>query len=189
MVRAVSVLRFATLALVVCTLACGDLRDFGGVYQGSIVEGSFVRSCFPDKARALLRFDPELAVAGDAGAGALPNTLTVTQPEGEPFFQDTVLEPITGLQSDQLSRLDFPGPQRLRSYVLLARPLAGPLAGRDAFVVVSLLASEDIELRIVARTADASGACPATVEDPATVAPDAAREYFGFFRLTRTGRL
>jgi hypothetical protein len=142
------------------------------------VKGSFVRSCFSDTVCAVLHFDPDKAVASDAGLGDAPNTLTTN----DGVFAQTVLEPVPGLANDHLSLLDFPGPQRLRNYLLLARPLSGPLAGRDVFVVVSLLASEDIEVRVIARSADGSASC-AEVEPLSTSEP---REYFGLFRMGRT---
>lgn len=195
MVRVVlPVLRVSLLALALATLACGDLKDFRGTYEGPIVKGSFVRSCFADTTRATLYFDPEQAVAHDAGDAAMPITLSTrdtgeTGDSVEKVFQNTVLEPVRSLESDHLSLLDFPGPERLRSYVLLARPTAGPLAGRDAFVVVSLLASDDVELRVLARTADATAACAAAAADGAEPggSPDATapHEYFGLFRLSK----
>lgn len=184
MVRAVIVrlCRSARPALLLGCLAalaaCGDLRDFGGTYRGNIVKGSFVRSCFSDTVCALLQFDPDKAVASDAGLGEAPNTLTTS----DGVFAQTVLEPVQGLANDHLSLLDFPGPQRLRNYLLLARPLSGPLAGRDVFVVVSLLASEDVEVRVIARSADGSASC-AEVEP---LSADEPREYFGLFRMERT---
>lgn len=191
MVRVVlPVLRVSLLALALATSACGDLKDFRGTYEGPIVKGSFVRSCFADTTSATLYFDPEQAVAHDAGFTAMPNTLSTSDSmTGEMVFQNTVLEPVRSLESDHLSLLDFPGPERLRSYVLLARPTQGPLAGRDAFVVVSLLASEDVELRVLARTADATAACAAAAADGAVPGgpPEASgpHEYFGLFRLSK----
>lgn len=184
MVRAVlaCLRRSARLALLLGSLAalvaCGDLKDFGGTYRGNIVKGSFVRSCFSDMVCAILQFDPDKAVASEAGVSDAPNTLTTS----DQVFTQTVLEPVQGLANDHLSLLDFPGPQRLRNYLLLARPLSGPLVGRDVFVVVSLLASEDVEVRVIARSADGSASC-AEVEPLSTAEP---REYFGLFRMTRT---
>ena len=170
----------AACLLACAASACGDLRDFRGTYRAEIVEGNFVRSCFRSGTRATLRFDPDQAVVGrDAGAST-PNTLTID----DGTFQDTPLEPIRSLPHDPLSQLDFPGPQRLRSYMLLARPSTGPLAGRDALVVISLLASEGLEVRVIARSADGAAGCP---DEPEGAAPDpgARREYFGLFRMNR----
>jgi len=184
MVRVVtSTLRLWLLALSWTALACGDLEDFGGTYGGPIVKGSFVRSCFSDTTQATLVFEPDRALPRDDGLQGTPNTLSTS----DGVFQQTPLEPIRSLSNDHLSLLDFPGPQRLRNYLLLARPSEGPLAGRDAVVVVSLLASEDVEVRVMARTADGTAACAAS-PDGTEIAPPTeggAREYFGFFRMKK----
>jgi hypothetical protein len=168
------------LGLLLALVGCGDLKDFCGTYRGNIVKGSFVRSCFAADVEATLRFNPDLAVASDAGA-LVPNTLDTS----DRTFQDTPLEPVRGLANDHLSLLDFPGPQRLRNYVLLARPTAGPLAGRDAFVVVSLLASEDVEVRVTARAADGAAACVDGESMPGALPSEEPGEYFGLFRMRR----
>ncbi|MDB4987766.1 MAG: hypothetical protein JWN04_2944, partial [Myxococcaceae bacterium] len=92
------------------------------------------------------------------------------------------------LPHDLLSELDFPGPQRLRSYLMMARPETGPLAGRDAFVVISLLQSSSTEVRIMARSGDDVTTCPSDLDltDGGVAGPvDAGgkREYFGLWRL------
>ena len=185
MVAAVKARARLVPALLVALFGCGDLKDFCGTYRGPIVEGSFVRSCFADNVRATLKFNPDKAVASDAGAGSVPNTLTTE----DLTFQETVLEPVRGLADDHLSLLDFPGPQRLRNYLLLARPTSGPLAGRDAFVVVSLLASEDVEVRVLARTADGESLCAAETDVGQGGTPESTepRSYFGLFRMKRRG--
>ncbi len=173
--------------------ACDDLKDFRGSYQGEIVEGNFVRSCFGPRTQAFLRFDPDKAVAP---LGALPPAEMNTLRTDDGTFADTVLEPIDHLPHDQLSQLDFPGPQRLRNFMLLARPDSGPLSGRDALVVISLLASESVELRVIARSADGATFCPGKPEasgaGDAGDAGDASEpitngryEYFGLWRLKR----
>lgn len=166
--------------------ACDDLKDFRGNYESRIVEGNFVRSCFPADTHASLRFDPEHAVAP---LGALPRSALNALTTSDGTFTDTPLEPIQNLPHDPLSDFDFPGPQRLRNYLLLARPEAGPLAGRDALVVVSLLASDSLELRIVARTADGAPSCPGAPSDTAdagdAASTSATREYFGLFRMKK----
>jgi len=165
--------------------ACDDLSDYKGSFEGGVVQGNFVRSCFRSSTRATLRFDPEHAVAsvGDLKASEL-NRLTTD----DGTFDKTPLEPIVALSHDQLSELDFPGPRRLRNFMLLARPEKGPLAGRDAMVVVSLLENGNVELRIMARTESTEVACPTESEGDAgaLVAGTPAerpREYFGVFIL------
>src|SRR5690606_22759218 len=120
--------------------------------EGGIVQGTFVRSCFSQKTRATLQFDPDRAV-GDVSL--LPVGARNWLSTSDHTFERTPLEPIQRLAHDQLSLFDFPGPRRLRNYMLLARPAAGPLAHRDALVVVSLLENGRVELRIIARTDDA----------------------------------
>jgi hypothetical protein len=162
---------------------CDDLSAFGGEFNGSIVQGNFVRSCFPPNTKATLRFDPDRAV-GDvpelpSGTG---NWLTTS----DGTFKRTPLEPIQKLADDQLSRFDFPGPERLRNYIMLARPSEGPLANRDAIVVISLLESGRVELRVIGRTADTRQACTLDVDagvEDTTSETAGPREYFGFFQL------
>ncbi len=165
--------------------ACDDLSDYKGSFSGDIVQGNFVRSCFRSSTRAVLRFDPEYAVApvDDVKSSEL-NRLTTD----DGTFDKTLLEPIAALPHDQLSEFDFPGPHRLRNFMLLARPQKGPLAGRDAMVVVSLLENGHLELRIMARTESTEVACPTESEGDAGALPEGVaaarpREYFGVFVL------
>ena len=181
MVRAVlATTRTCLLAVIALGLpGCGDLKEFRGQYDGVIVEGNFVRSCFAADTRVTLRFDPEEALPRPDAASSERNTISTS----DLTFQDTPLEPIASLPHDPLSQFDFPGPQRLRNYILLARPQSGPLAGRDAFVVISLLASEGLEVRIIARALDGT-ACSRDA-DAGTTPSAAPAEYFGLFRLKK----
>ncbi len=182
----VSASGLAAVLAAVLAAGCDDLSEYRGTFKGRIVKGNFVRSCFPASTRAELNFNPAFAVAplGTAKSAEL-NRLTTS----DGTFDRTLLEPITALPHDQLSELDFPGPSRLRNFILLARPERGPLAGHDATVVVSLLENGEVELRIIARTAETSVPCPTESEDSAESepAPDAQngrpREYFGVFIL------
>jgi len=184
-VGAVHALRASLLAVPMTALlalaGCDDLKDFRGDYTGVIVEGNFVRSCFGPSTRADLRFDPDQTIARPDAGAASQNILTTS----DGTFEATPLEPIGSLPNDPLSQLDFPGPERLRNYLLIARPIRGPLAGRDALVVISLLASERIEVRIIARTTDGTAACAAPSDPAAAVDPTVPHEYFGLFRLKR----
>jgi hypothetical protein len=169
------------LSLALGLAACDDLSDFRGSYSEEIVAGSFVRSCFADKTRLTLAFDPDRVFSSSSDAPV--NTISTD----DGTFQATPLEPITKLNHDHLNEFDFPGPQRLRNYMLRARPRSGPLAGRDALVVISLLASDLVEVRIIARSADDAGPCPGGTEatDAGTPPLAAAREYFGLWRLNK----
>ncbi len=165
---------------------CDDLSAYNRSFTGSIVNGNFVRSCFPASTTATLRFDPESAVArvGDGGASEV-NRLTT----GDGTFERTLLEPVPALAHDQLSELDFPGPRRFRNFILLARPQSGPLQGHDATVFVSLLEQGGVELRILGRTAVGTQPCPTEGELTVDAGPAGersaprAREYFGVFKL------
>jgi hypothetical protein len=160
--------------------ACGDLSEFKGKFSGNIVAGNFVRSCFAAGTKAQLRFDPERAVYPAAEQKPSERNLLTTE---DGTFDATVLEPIAALPNDPLSELDFPGPHRLRNYILLARPNKGPLAGQDATVVVSLLEGGRIELRIIGRTELTDQACPDEPERETRDGEPRIREYFGIFRF------
>lgn len=172
------------LAVLCASSGCDDLSEYRGDFAGHIVEGEFVRGCFSSGTELTLVFDPERAVAPIPGMA--PKRLNrMTTSDGT--FTDTVLEPITALPHDPLSQLDFPGPRRLRNYLLLARPESGPLAGRDATVVVSLLAEDRIEVRVIGRTAEGTAPCAAELESAGDAGVELSgprvREYFGLFRL------
>lgn len=167
-------------------VGCDDLSDFRGEFKGAIIKGNFIRSCFPADTVARLQFDPELAVGSTPDPDPSDrNRLTTT----DGTFSDTQLVPLSALAHDQLSELDFPGRRRLRNFILVARPNRGPLAGRDATVVVSLLETGEVELRIMGRTEDTMTACPTEAESSGAVGnvggSDAPRprEYFGVFTL------
>lgn len=162
---------------------CDDLASYGGSYgESRVVRGDFVRSCFADDTKLKLEFAPDRLL--DPQAGPPLNRITTTNYD---LFADTPLEPIAKLDQDHLSEFDFSGPQRLRNYMLYARPSSGPLAGRDALVVISLLASESVEVRIMARSADDAAPCSAAAEatDAGAAAQPGRREYFGLWRLKK----
>lgn len=173
------VLPLCSLALACgLSLGCETLTSYSGEYAGEIIDGNFVRRCFPSGTTASLRFDPEDAVA----AVEVPEQLnTLTTSDGS--FDDTPLVPFTALPHDQLSKFDFPGPARVQNYLLLAHPSSGALAGRDATVVVSILDKGSIEVRVMARTELSAPRCPvAGVDDDVTAVGDG-HEYFGVFQL------
>lgn len=159
--------------------ACDSLDDYGGTFEGSIIGGNFVRRCFPAETRATLEFDPDKAVAVDAIPSEF-NLLSTT----DGTFDETPLVPLTALPHDQLSALDFPGPKRLRNFLLMARPESGPLAGRDAVVVVSMLEKGSVEVRVMARSADDSDPCDVDAAEAAEGFVADPHEYFGIFQLS-----
>jgi hypothetical protein len=170
------------LALLLPLLGCDNLSEFRGSFEGTVVSGSFVRSCFADRIVAHLDFDPAQAVlsAGEVPDGG--NRLTI-ESDAQVVFKETPLEPFSLLSNDTLADFDFPGPKRLRNFMLVARPETGPLAGRDALVVVSLLANKSVELRVIARGDETDEPCPDELVEDGGVAPTKAREYYGLFRL------
>ena len=173
------------LLVAVVSHGCDDLSGFRGDYEGHIVSGDFVRSCFGSDTTATLHFSPDFAVASMLDASASQRNRLTTN---DGTFDDTVLEPVDALRHDPLSQLDFPGPSRLRNYLLFARPESGPLAGRDATVVVSLMDQGRIEVRVIARTEDGTSCEPAAGEDAGAADAGSGAEtggghYFGLFRL------
>jgi hypothetical protein len=167
-------LYLSPIALFAALLGCDAVTDFSGrSYEGAIVPGGFVRSCFGDGVTASVELDPKLLSL--AGASSTPSTLSTD----DGVFNRTPLVAFPVLVNDNLSQLDFPGAERLRNYLLTARPESGPLAGRDAIVVVSLLDNQRIELRVLARSLDGSADCATASEDDDATP----RQYFGVFTL------
>lgn len=179
--------RLLALSLVWPCLACDSLSDFGGEFSGDIVQGSFVRSCFGDKVSADLRFSPSHAVGSTRELSDDQRNRLILTEDGQTVF-DALLEPIYAITSDSLADFDFPGQKRQRNYILMARSTVGPLAGVDATVVVSLLATKKIELRVIARAADDDPDCVVESDsDDADAGVDAPRypEYYGLFKLSK----
>jgi len=137
---------------------CSEVSDFRGGYRGLVVgsDDDFIRRGFPPGTELSLDFDP----SGESRIG------TFTTTDGS--FSDTPLGTIDPLRHDQLSLYDFPGDGRIQNYILVARPLTGPLAGRDAIVFLSLMEEETVEVRVVVGVGD-----------------EANNDRFGLFRLTR----
>ena len=145
LVRASLIAAFGLLSV-----ACSDLDQFrtstGASFRGVVVGSdgeSFIRAGFPASTALRLTFDPS-AVASS------PGTLTTDDAAcGEPTFSETPLLAIPPLTHDLLNQYDFPGAGRLRNYIFMARPAAGPLGGRDAMVFLSLLSDGSVESRII----------------------------------------
>jgi hypothetical protein len=165
---------------------CDSLSEFKGTFSGGVVEGSFVRSCFAADTQATLTFDANTAVGNpaDIPPDQQRNWLTLTEQESGEVVFDARLDPIDPLSSDTLADFDFPGPKRLRNFMLMARPMEGPLAGRDALVVISLLANKHVELRVIARGDPGDPACEDDDEPDGGTADDTyPTQYFGLFKL------
>jgi hypothetical protein len=171
------------LALPCLLLGCDSLSEFRGSFGGRIVSGSFVRSCFEDEIEAQLVFDPTQAAGPVDGVPPEDRNRITIKSDTQMVFDETLLEPIGLLANDTLADFDFPGQKRLRNFMLVARPDAGPLAGRDALVVVSLLATKRIELRVIARGGETDEPCPDQSGADGGPPEPGIREYFGLFRM------
>ncbi len=171
------------------TYGCNTLGEFttgdDDVYRGEIagvddpdncpegIDCSFIRRGFPSGVTLDLTFDPDQQYEN-------PGTISTSGEDCGPTFADTPLLPIPPLAHDQLSLYEFPGGGRLRNYMFVVRPEAGPLAGRDAMVFLSLIRGGNVEVRIVAGPG-------LTICDPADCAAiDSGQcDYFGVFALER----
>lgn len=162
---------FIALAAVLTMAGCEDLSRFAtdgeSVFRGTVTGSepdSFIRRGFSPGTRMELRFNPQISAVPQPGAiTTSPDPITL-----ERVFDETPLESITALQHDLLSQYDFPGGGRVQNYIYLARPIGGPLAGRDVMIFLSLLDDGSVELRVVAGTGEGSR-----------------RDHFGIFRLRK----
>lgn len=158
----------AVLVLTACTDLAGYRTDEATVYRGTVageLDESFIRRGFAPGTELELEIDPTRPDRPGVG--------TVTTRVGGALAElDAVpLEPIPPLTHDLLSEYDFPGADRVANYLFVARPEAGPLAGRDVMVFVSLLAGGDAEVRVIAGAGD-----------------EARGDRFGVFHLRRAPR-
>jgi hypothetical protein len=173
----------ALLSALLLGLGCDSLSEFKGTFSGSVVEGSFVRSCFSAGTSAELTFNPGYAAGSVAEVPENErNWLTLRSEQGDVVF-DAPLDPVEALSSDTLADFDFPGQKRLRNFMLMARSSEGPLAGRDALVVVSLLATKKVELRVIARGGDGEPHCSDEASPDAGASSEHPPEYYGLFKL------
>jgi hypothetical protein len=140
----------------------GPERTFRGAVLGE-GEESFIRRGFAAGTMLDLSFDPDAIGRPEVG------TITTDAPDGTRLFEATPLESIAPLSHDLLSELSFPGAGRLETYLLLAHPSTGALAGREVMVFLSLLDTGEIEVRLIAGIGD-----------------EARGDVFGVFRLTAT---
>ncbi len=159
--------------------ACTDLSDYatrpGEAYEGRVRgtrEASFVRRGFPAGTTMRMSFDP----LAEEVAGVLR---TDDVQCGEPTFAGTELRVVEPLRHDALSLFDFPGGERVRNYLFVARPSRGALAGRDVTVVVSLLQDGGAQVRVIAGF---GRACP---PDDCDARARGECDYFGVFDLRR----
>jgi len=177
------------ICALIAAFGCDTLGEFttgdGEVYRGQIlgvndptncpdgIDCSFIRRGFASEVTLDLSFDPNQQYDD-------PGKISTSGEACGPTFTDTPLLPIPPLAHDQLGLYEFPGGGRIRNYMFVVRPDAGPLAGRDAMVFLSLIRGGNIEVRIVA----GPGLVICDPTDCPTI--DSGQcDYFGVFRLHR----
>lgn len=153
MTRAIVAVALLSLALASGCDSYDRFRTGGdrGVFRGTVLgegEASFIRRGFAAGTVLELSFDPAAIERPTVG------TLTTIAPDDTRVLDAVPLESITPLSHDLLSELTFPGAGRLETFLLLARPTTGRLAGRDVMVFLSLLDTGDVEVRVIAGTGD-----------------------------------
>ncbi|WP_394844567.1 hypothetical protein LZC95_46880 [Pendulispora brunnea] len=149
--------------LLLCLGSCRNTSRFStgdGHYEGTVINGSFVRFNVPENTRMCLTLDMDRFQS-------LPGTITTS----DGLFKATALEQIPQIWHDPLSTLSF-GEGREKNMIYVATPLATELRDRaDVTVVVSLMSSGDVEVRLMRSTQRASPD------------PQAATALFGVFVL------
>jgi hypothetical protein len=136
-------------------------------FEGPVVKGSFVRSGIAEQVTMCVTLDANRLQ--DA-----PGTITTS--DGR--FRATPMRPIPQIWHDPLSTLSF-GDGRSQNLVYAASPApgeAGPEDAQDVMIVISLMQSDQIEVRLV------RGA-PHGESDP--VPAGVAAPVFGVFTLER----
>ncbi len=164
---AAGTMRPRVLLLPVLLLAgCDDLGAYatqpGEVYRGIVVgaeDPPLVRRGFAADTELEMTFDPRRAADLDDPPGRL------TTSDGT--LTGAALEPIVPLSHDVLGLYEIPAGDRVRNYIFVMHPSAGPLAGREPMAFVSLMGDGTIEVRLIA----GGGSAP--------------NDYFGLFRLAR----
>jgi hypothetical protein len=131
-------------------------------YEGPVVgveEPPVLRRGFAPMTRLSMTFDPRNATSLAPPPGVL------TTSDGS--LDAVPLEPTVPLTHDVLSEYEIPEGERMRNYMFVMRPSAGPLAGREPMVFVSLMGDGSIEVRIISGGGSEAG------------------DYFGVFRLRK----
>ncbi|MCA9586353.1 MAG: hypothetical protein KC657_13435 [Myxococcales bacterium] len=121
-------------------LGCGkDLKSFNtgsdDRFEGAVVRGTFVRAGVAEGASMCLSLDAEKLQ--DA-----PGHISTS----DGLFSRTPLRPIPQMWHDPLSTLSF-GEGRVQNLVYAASPADG--GPEDAMVIVSLMKTDDVEVRVV----------------------------------------
>lgn len=170
---ALVVLVIALAVLLTTSMGCKNVSRFssrdGDHFEGTVVQGSFVRAGVADDAKMCLLLD----------AGHLqdaPGTFSTS--DGR--FKDAQLRPIPQIWHDPLSTMAF-GEGRSQNLVYVASPTASPATAaptdaQDVMVFLSLMDEGGLEVRLVRG---------APVADSGTPLPAAASPMFGVFTLDR----
>ena len=152
----------ALAAILAAAAACTDVGEFstelGECYHGAIVGASFVRSGFEPGVEIYLSLDTRALAEGKGPAGVIKTS--------DGTFSSAAVSQMEQLSHDSLSQLQFPG-GRIRNY--LAHAVAAD--GGTAFMVISLMENDEVELRLIR---------PSVEED---AGPGAQPPLFGIFRL------
>jgi len=155
----------SAVTLALALHGCKDISRFGTgpgeSYCGQVVPGGFVRQGFAPGVRLRLHLDTDHLQEA-------PGDLATD----DGLFTDAPLRPIPQLAHDTLSTLDF-GEGRVRNLLFGAQPQAGAAA----YVIISLLENESVEVRIL------RGAPPMEGETPSP--PEQGHDLFGVFPLAR----
>ena len=120
--------------------ACRDLSRFstaGDHFEGAVVRGSFVRAGIAEDTQVCLTLDTDHLQ--DA-----PGTVSST--DGR--FQATPLRPIPQIWQDPLSSLTF-GEGRVKNLVYAVTPSADAGDPQDMLAVISLMQTDDVEVRLI----------------------------------------
>jgi hypothetical protein len=154
------------LLLTIAIAGCGEIDDWATEgderYRGVVIgveDPGVLRRGFASETELVMTFDPANATSLDEPPGIL------TTSDGS--LDGVALEPIIPLTHDVLSDYEIPEGERVRNYIFVMRPDAGPMAGREPMVFVSLMGDSTIEVRIIAGGGSRDG------------------DYFGVFRLHR----
>jgi hypothetical protein len=153
------------IALALAGAGCRDLQRFStrdDHFEGEIAKGEFIRAGFAGDVKLCLTLDADRLQ--DA-----PGTISST--DGR--FRATPLRPIPQVWNDPLATLEF-GTGRSKNMIYAATPAVDGGAGEDVMVVVSLMESNEVEVRML------RGAPP-----QADAAPPPSPNLFGVFRLKR----
>jgi hypothetical protein len=136
-----SCLLFGVLAAAAsCVAGCRDTQGFstsGDRYEGSVVQGDFVRAGVAGDVRLCMTLDTDHLQ--DA-----PGRISTT--DGR--FASTPMRPVPQIWHDPLSTLSF-GEGRVKNLVYVAAGSPADASAVDVNVVVSLMASGGVEVRLV----------------------------------------